>query len=69
LRAFTRHAFADLGAHSVSLSVFAENLRAQRAYAALGFRVAALTEDERPSRAAAVGGFSDRSLVMILDAT
>ena len=69
LRAFTRHAFAELGAHSVWLSVFAENVRAQRAYAALGFRVAALREDERASRSVAVGGFSDRSLVMILDAT
>jgi len=68
LRAFTRHAFDDLGARAVWLSVFAENVRAQRSYAALGFRLAPLTDDERASRCAAVGGFSDRSHVLILTA-
>ena len=67
LSAFARHAFADLDARSIWLAVFADNLRAQRAYAALGFRVATLTAEEWALRAAAVGGLSGRSLVMVLD--
>jgi diamine N-acetyltransferase len=67
LRAFARHAFADLGARSIWLSVFADSVRAQRSYAALGFRVAALTAEEWALRGAAVGGVSGRNLVMVLD--
>ena len=67
LRQFADHAFRDLGAQYVWLSVFAGNVRAQRSYAALGFRVAELAAQRRAAMHAAVGGFSDRSLIMMLD--
>jgi RimJ/RimL family protein N-acetyltransferase len=67
LRAFARHAFADLGARSIWLSVFTDNVRAQRAYAALGFRIATMTAEEWAARGAAVGGVSGRNFIMVLD--
>lgn len=48
----------------VWLTVFADNARAQRAYAALDFRVLDLTSEARRFLHDAVGGFSAHSLVM-----
>ena len=63
---FAAHAFAELGAPHVWLTVFRENERAQRSYRALGFAL----EDPAPARRAelhaAAGGFSDKSFVMVL---
>lgn len=67
LQAFVQHAFRDLSADNVWLSVYAENERARRSYQALGFQVAPLTDARRRELCAAAGGFSDRSLVMVLD--
>jgi RimJ/RimL family protein N-acetyltransferase len=69
LGAFARHAFAELRADSVWLTVFADNLRAQRSYRAAGLEIADLSAAERARRHAAVGGFSHTSLVMMLRAT
>ena len=55
-------AFGMLDASHVWLSVYETNERAQRTYRALGFAVEEPTEELR----AAVGGFSERSLVMTL---
>ena len=66
LAAFVRRAREERAAPCVWLAVLGENLRAQRAYAAIGFRVAAVSADERQVYSEAVGGFSERSLVMVL---
>jgi ribosomal protein S18 acetylase RimI-like enzyme len=64
---FARHAFADLDASHLWLTVFPENERAQRSYRALGFAVHDVEPERRARLAAAVGGFSARSLVMVLE--
>jgi ribosomal protein S18 acetylase RimI-like enzyme len=64
LAAFVRHAFDDLDADAVWLTVFADNLRAQRAYLAAGFDERVVTAEERTALQAAVGGFSATSLVL-----
>jgi len=64
---FARHAFADLHASHLWLTVFPENERAQRSYRALGFEVRDVGAERRARLAAAVGGFSARSLVMALE--
>jgi diamine N-acetyltransferase len=66
LRAFLPLAFRDLGTDWVWLAVFAENERAQRSYRAVGLSVLTLTPERRRELRAAVGGFSDRSLVMAI---
>jgi diamine N-acetyltransferase len=68
LRVFVQHAFEDLSAEFVWLTVYRENERAQRSYAAVGFEVARLSEircAEYAEYVEGVGGFSDHSLVMI----
>ena len=64
---FARHAFDELGAAHVWLTVYPENERAQRSYRALGFA----TLDPEPARRAelhaAAGGFSEKSFVMRLE--
>jgi RimJ/RimL family protein N-acetyltransferase len=64
LRRFIEHAVRDLAPACIWLTVFAENVRAQRCYAALGFREAALTTAERRLYQDAVD-FSDASKVML----
>jgi hypothetical protein len=64
---FARHAFDDLQASHLWLTVFPENERAQRSYRAVGFRVDEVEPTRRAQLAAATGGFSARSLVMVLD--
>ena len=56
----------ERGRHAmpVWLTVFIENERAQRAYAALDFRVLEPSDQTRRALHAAVGGFSDRSRIM-----
>ena len=65
LRQFADYAADELRASVVWLTVYADNLRAQRAYAAVGFCIADLSAEQRLARHAAVGGFSDHSLVML----
>jgi RimJ/RimL family protein N-acetyltransferase len=60
-----RHAFSDLHAEFVSLAVFPQNERAQRAYQAAGFVVAPLTSAERESMRMCVDPFPEACLVMI----
>jgi len=64
---FLDHAFADLSAPFVWLSVFADNTRAQRCYASLGFRARSLGAVERAAHHEAAGGFSEQSLLMFID--
>jgi ribosomal protein S18 acetylase RimI-like enzyme len=64
---FARRAFADLHASHLWLGVFAENERAQRSYRALGFEVSDVGPERRAELAAAVGGLSAKSLVMVLE--
>ena len=61
----TRHALDDLGAPYVWLAVLADNVRAQRSYAAAGFGVARLAANRRSACHQAVGGFSEGSLLMV----
>ena len=63
---FAEHAFADLGAPHVWLTVFPENERAQRSYRALGFALEGPAPARRAELLAAAGGFSEKSLVMVL---
>jgi ribosomal protein S18 acetylase RimI-like enzyme len=63
---FAQHAFAELGAKCVWLTVFGSNERAQRSYRALGFEVERVTPERRAELSGAAGGFSDESLVMAL---
>jgi RimJ/RimL family protein N-acetyltransferase len=64
---FARHAFDDLHASHLWLTVFPSNERAQRSYRALGFEVESVTPARRAELHAAAGGFSDTSLVMRLE--
>jgi RimJ/RimL family protein N-acetyltransferase len=64
LRAFIDHAFRDLHAGSVCLAVWDHNLRAQRAYAAVGFVDVPLTPAERADITATVDPFPPECLVM-----
>jgi ribosomal protein S18 acetylase RimI-like enzyme len=66
LARFCDHAFCDLGAQHVWLSVYRANERAQRAYRALGFQPLTLDPARRAELVGAAGGFSERSVVMIL---
>lgn len=67
LTRFARHAFDDLGATHVWLSVLHENLRGQRCYRAIGFGPLEETPDEVARHDAAVGrDSSGRSLRMVL---
>jgi ribosomal protein S18 acetylase RimI-like enzyme len=63
---FLDHAFTDLAAPFVWLSVFADNARARRCYEALGFRERSFAAAERAAHHAAAGGFSERSLLMFV---
>ncbi len=65
LRRFIEHAVRDLAPARIWLTVFTGNVRAQRCYAALGFREVALTRAERRVYQDAVE-FSDESKVMLL---
>ena len=65
LRRFIEHAVVDLAPPYIWLSVFPDNVRAQRCYTALGFREATLTTAERQVYQNAVE-FSDESKVMLL---
>ena len=60
-----RHAFDDLGAPYTWLAVLADNVRAQRSYAAAGFGVVRLGATQRSACHRAVGGFSETSLLMV----
>ena len=60
-----QHAFSELHADFVSLAVFPENQRAQRAYQAAGFVVAPLTSAERETMRMCVDPFPEACLVMI----
>jgi ribosomal protein S18 acetylase RimI-like enzyme len=60
-----QHAFAELNADFVSLAVFPENERAQRAYRAAGFFVAPLTTAERETMRICVDPFPEACVVMI----
>lgn len=66
LAAFLRHAARDLEAPRVWLSVAPDNARAIRAYEALGFREASLSERELREHVEAVGGSSERMRVMCI---
>jgi diamine N-acetyltransferase len=68
LRAYARHAFEDLGAPWVWLSVFPENERARRAYRGIGFQEYETSPGERAALAA-VAAFSERSLLLVLRPT
>ena len=59
------HAFTELQAEYVSLAVYAENERAQRAYLATGFRLVELSEAERTEFRSVVDPIPDHALVMI----
>jgi len=63
---FVAHAFTELSAPFVWLSVYADNTRAQRCYSALGFRARSLCGAEHAAHHAAVGGFSERGVLMFL---
>lgn len=65
LRLFCAHAFADLIAPFVWLSVYPENGRGRRCYESLGFADIGVSERRRDELRAAVG-FSARSLVLSL---
>jgi len=67
LSRFAGHAFSELGASHLWLSVYRENERAQRMYRGLGFVAEELTPEQRAALLAVVGEFSDRSLVMRLE--
>jgi len=64
LQAFIDHAVRDLRADLVCLAVRDENLRAQRAYAAVGFIEWALTAAERGAFLDTVDRFFDNCFVM-----
>jgi RimJ/RimL family protein N-acetyltransferase len=64
LQAFVASAAHRLRTSCVWLTVFAENERGQRAYRAVGFTEPPLSAARRAELCNAVGGFSDRSLVM-----
>ncbi|MBI3782996.1 MAG: GNAT family N-acetyltransferase [Deltaproteobacteria bacterium] len=65
LRRFVEYTQHNLKSPTLWLTVYADNLRAQRAYAAVGFHVADLSAEQRQAHHAVVGGFSDHSLVMV----
>jgi ribosomal protein S18 acetylase RimI-like enzyme len=64
IAAFAERARRDLGADRLWLTVFADNERAQRSYAAAGLVVEQRTAEERDALRAVVGGFSATSLIM-----
>jgi len=64
LAAFLRHAARDLGAPYAWLNVAADNARAQRSYAALGFRGLRLAERAGLERSDAGGDLSEHRVVM-----
>jgi diamine N-acetyltransferase len=64
LQAFVASAARRLGTSCVWLTVFAENERGQRAYRGIGFAERRVSAARRAELCDAVGGFSDRSLVM-----
>ena len=66
LARFIERATRHLAPPYIWLSVFAENLRAQRCYRALGFCETPLTPNERLMYHDAVGGFSNESKLMFL---
>jgi RimJ/RimL family protein N-acetyltransferase len=63
---FVRHAFEELDAPHVWLTVYRDNERAQRSYRALGFSIRELEPARRVELHAAAGGFNEKSLVMML---
>ena len=58
------HAFRELGAAFVSLAVFSDNVRAQRAYESIGFTDAPLTPRIHGDLEEAAGGFPENSVLM-----
>jgi GNAT superfamily N-acetyltransferase len=66
LAAFVAHARRRFPGADVWLTVFADNERARRAYAAAGFAEVRPSPEARAELCAAVGGFSDTSVVMAL---
>ncbi len=58
------HAFSELGATFVSLAVFPDNVRAQRAYKSIGFTDASLTPQVQGALEVAVGGFPENIVLM-----
>lgn len=58
------HAFSELGADFVSLAVFSDNVRAQRAYESIGFADASLPPRVRDALEEAAGGFPENSVLM-----
>jgi len=58
------HAFSELGAPFVSVSVFRGNVRAQRAYESIGFEGAPLPPRVHEALEEAVGGFPENSVLM-----
>lgn len=64
---FAQRAFEELGASHVWLTVRAGNERAQRSYRALGFEAQDVAPARRAELAAAVDGFGETSLVMVLE--
>ena len=58
------HAFSELGAAFVSLAVFSDNVRAQRAYESIGFTDASLPPRIRRALEEAAGGFPENSVLM-----
>ncbi len=64
LLAFLRHATRELAAPYVWLNVAADNVRAQRTYTALGFRVLSPAERAGLERSEAGGDLSARRVVM-----
>jgi len=66
LAGFARRAFAELGASHLWLSVFRENLRAQRSYQSLGFAIQELPPARRIELQGVASGFSEKSHVMVL---
>jgi diamine N-acetyltransferase len=67
IHAFLRHAFDDLGAAWVCLAVRRHNLRAQRAYAAIGFVEWPLDQEARQRMTATVDAFPEECFVMRVD--
>jgi len=58
------HAFSELGAAFVSLAVFSDNVRAQRAYESIGFAEASLPSRVSEALEDAAGGFPENSVLM-----
>ena len=65
LRQFCDHAFRDLGAPFVWLSVKPENERGLRAYRGVGFSDFAVDATRRAELSRVVGGFFDRSVLLV----